>query len=132
MRMCICQLLLFSLAFLGTSQGQELPQPPAPGSSKWGPEDERGSANLITPAKVLGAVRLIKEGQVYQLGSVYEEGTDFHFDLPHLGQTLGQGWLEMELQSFFEVSQGLLLGLSLTRNVDVQALSHEPLAFLGD
>jgi len=42
--------------------------------SRWGAEDERGAANLLTPAKVLEATKLIKEGQVYELGRVLEVG----------------------------------------------------------
>lgn len=40
--------------------------------SKWGAEDQRGGANLMTPAKVLEATQLIKKGQVYQLGRIYQ------------------------------------------------------------
>lgn len=40
--------------------------------SKWGADDQRGAANLMTPAKVLEATQLIKTGQVYSLGRVYE------------------------------------------------------------
>jgi hypothetical protein len=42
--------------------------------SPWGPADERGAANRITPAKVLEAVKLIKTGKIYQLGRLYEQG----------------------------------------------------------
>jgi kynurenine formamidase len=42
--------------------------------SPWGPTDERGAANRVTPAKVLEAVRLIKSGTIYQLGRLYEQG----------------------------------------------------------
>lgn len=42
--------------------------------SRWGAEDQRGAANRVTPAKVLEAKNLIKEGVVYQLGRVYEAG----------------------------------------------------------
>jgi kynurenine formamidase len=42
--------------------------------SEWGPEDERGAANRITPQKVLEATQLIKEGRIYELGQVYEAG----------------------------------------------------------
>jgi kynurenine formamidase len=42
--------------------------------SEWGPDDQRGAANRITPAKVLEAVSLIEEGEIYQLGRVYERG----------------------------------------------------------
>ena len=42
--------------------------------SRWGADDERGAANRITPAKILEAATLIKEGKIYQLGRVYETG----------------------------------------------------------
>lgn len=42
--------------------------------SEWGPDDERGAANRITPQKVLEATQLVKEGRVYELGRVYESG----------------------------------------------------------
>ena len=35
--------------------------------SKWGANDQRGAANLMTPEKVLEAQRLIRTGKVYQL-----------------------------------------------------------------
>ena len=40
--------------------------------SKWGADDQRGAANLTSPAKVLEAARLIEKGEIYQLGRVYE------------------------------------------------------------
>jgi kynurenine formamidase len=40
--------------------------------SRWGADDQRGAANRLTPAKVLEAKELIKQGTVYQLGRVYE------------------------------------------------------------
>jgi kynurenine formamidase len=48
-------------------------QPPAPEQrcpSKWGPNDERGAANHMTPANVMRAVRLIRTGEVLELGRV--------------------------------------------------------------
>jgi hypothetical protein len=42
--------------------------------SKWGADDQRGAANLLTPDKVLQAKAEIKEGKIYQLGRVYEHG----------------------------------------------------------
>src|SRR5947208_15702491 len=36
--------------------------------SRWGPGDEAGASNLMTPEKVLEAVKLITAGQVYRLG----------------------------------------------------------------
>src|SRR5436309_13930748 len=40
--------------------------------SRWGPGDEAGASNLMTPEKVLEAVKLITAGKVYRLGRVYE------------------------------------------------------------
>jgi kynurenine formamidase len=42
--------------------------------SPWGPDDQRGAVNRITPAKTLEAAALIKQGKVYQLGRLYEAG----------------------------------------------------------
>jgi kynurenine formamidase len=42
--------------------------------STWGQDDQRGAANRLTPAKVLEAKELIREGKTYQLGRVYEHG----------------------------------------------------------
>lgn len=35
--------------------------------SEWGPDDQRGAANHLTPDKVIEAVGLIKEGKIYPL-----------------------------------------------------------------
>lgn len=46
-------------------------QPPAPAQrcpSKWGASDERGAANHMSPQTVLRATRLIKTGEVIELG----------------------------------------------------------------
>jgi hypothetical protein len=40
--------------------------------SRWGPQDEAGGSNWITPAKVLEAAQLIKTGRIYELGRIYE------------------------------------------------------------
>ena len=40
--------------------------------SKWGPEDQAGASNHITPAKILDALKSIKSGKVYEIGRVYE------------------------------------------------------------
>jgi kynurenine formamidase len=42
--------------------------------SRWGADDQRGAANRITPAKVMQARELIRQGRIYQLGRVYEAG----------------------------------------------------------
>ena len=38
--------------------------------SKWGADDQRGSGNLMKPASVLRAAKLIKTGEVFELGAV--------------------------------------------------------------
>jgi len=41
--------------------------------SRYGPADEAGALNEITPAKVLEAVRLVRQGRVYDLAHVLHE-----------------------------------------------------------
>jgi len=43
--------------------------------SRWGAEDELGAANLITPASVLAAARLVKTGKTYSLGITVDATT---------------------------------------------------------
>jgi kynurenine formamidase len=62
-------------AFLAavTSAAAQSWQPPADDQrcpSKWGAGDERGAANLMKPETVLRAVRLIRSGEVIELGHV--------------------------------------------------------------
>jgi kynurenine formamidase len=45
--------------------------------SKWGPEDERGSANHMKPQSVLNAVKLIKTGEVIELAHVLSQSMPF-------------------------------------------------------
>jgi len=40
--------------------------------SKWGPDDEIGAANLVTPERVLAAAKLIKKGESHPLGIVVD------------------------------------------------------------
>lgn len=42
--------------------------------SRWGADDEAGSTNWITPAKVLDAAKWIKDGKIYKIGRTYEQG----------------------------------------------------------
>lgn len=41
--------------------------------SQWGPDDQLGALNRLTPAKVLEAASLIRAGVVYDMTRVYEE-----------------------------------------------------------
>jgi len=40
--------------------------------SRWGPDDENGAANYVTPERVLAATKLVKEGQSHPLGIVVD------------------------------------------------------------
>ena len=72
--------------------GVALGQAGNPGTSPWGPADQRGAANRITPQKVLEAKSLMTRGTVYQLGHVYESSMPLfgtrHFSLK-IPQTFG-------------------------------------------
>jgi kynurenine formamidase len=61
--------------------------------SEWGPADQRGAANRLTPAKVRSAARLIREGRVFSLGRPYEYGMPLpgkrHFSLTIVGSPTG-------------------------------------------
>jgi kynurenine formamidase len=93
--MCIFpRLATFALLLFGASgslaQEQSVPDwwP-----SEWGPDDERGAANRITPQKVLEAISLIEEGRIYELGRVYEPGIPLfgnrHYSLTIPGSPTG-------------------------------------------
>ena len=43
--------------------------------SKWGPNDEIGAANYLTPAVVLEAAKLVKTGKTYSLGITVDSST---------------------------------------------------------
>src|SRR5687767_12227090 len=82
---------IIAAATSGVALGQAEEQLPSP----WGPADQRGAANRITPAKVLEARNLITRGNVYQLGRAYEAAMPLfgtrHFSLriPHTYGPLG-------------------------------------------
>src|SRR5438132_14416496 len=58
--------------------------------SKWGAGDERGSGNHMKPQSVLNAVKLIKTGEVIELGYVLNDKMPFfgtrRFDM-HMKRT---------------------------------------------
>jgi kynurenine formamidase len=75
-----CLLLAGVLIGLAAEAGSHRAQPAAAETpigpnwwpSKWGADDQRGAANLMTADRALEAARLIRSGRVYQLGRVYE------------------------------------------------------------
>jgi kynurenine formamidase len=70
----VAALLGFHWLVLGQGGSSETPVGPRWWPSEWGPDDQRGAANRVTPEKVLAARDLIRTGQIYQLGRVYEQG----------------------------------------------------------
>jgi kynurenine formamidase len=62
--MLCCSIAL--LGAVGTANAQEKAQDWT--KSKWGPEDEIGAANYMTPELVLKAASLVKTGKTYALG----------------------------------------------------------------
>ena len=61
------------LVFGGGTASAQTWKPPADSQrcpSKWGPGDQRGSGNHMKPDTVLRATRLIKTGEVFELGRV--------------------------------------------------------------
>jgi len=87
-------LCLFSIAavLVSLANAQQADWYPSP----WGPDDRRGAANRLTPAKVLAAAELITTGEVYELGRVYEQGMPLvgnrHYSLriPMMSGPLGE------------------------------------------
>jgi kynurenine formamidase len=64
------------LVFGGGAASAQTWKPPADNQrcpSKWGPGDQRGSGNHMKPDTVLRATRLIKTGEVFELGRVLSE-----------------------------------------------------------
>jgi hypothetical protein len=67
--------ILTVAVFMGAAAMAQTPSwTPPPDSarcpSKWGAGDQRGSGNHVKPASVLKAARLIKTGEVFELGHV--------------------------------------------------------------
>ncbi len=85
-------LLLLSIAHSALAQSWKPPTPSERCPSKWGADDERGAANHVTPAQVLRAVRLIRTGEIVELGRVLSSDMPFvgtrRFDL-HTKRTNG-------------------------------------------
>jgi kynurenine formamidase len=64
---------LFLFADRATAQSWKPPADSQRCPSKWGPADERGAGNHMKPETVLRAARLIKTGEVFELGRVLSE-----------------------------------------------------------
>jgi kynurenine formamidase len=66
--------MLLGISNLAASQSWQPPSESQRCPSKWGAGDERGSGNHMKPETVLRAMRLVKAGEVFELGRVLAEG----------------------------------------------------------
>jgi kynurenine formamidase len=66
------------IGLVGPAQAQGAPPTPETPAgaawwpSRWGPEDQAGASNWITPEKILDAVKLVRTGKTYEMSRVYE------------------------------------------------------------
>ena len=73
MRPMVIMVILMTLGLSAEAlhaQSWEMPTDAQRCPSKWGPDDQRGAANLIKPETVLRAVKLMRTGEVFELGHV--------------------------------------------------------------
>lgn len=107
------KLAMFTIAILGMAaiamgQGVNIP------ISKWGPDDEIGAANLLSPALVKKAVKLIKTGKVYSLGIETNSKTPafpprtFSLTILQPGQQIGKVLFKNGLTYNDDIVQGWL------------------------
>ena len=66
-------LILLVMASAASAQGWQPPSDSQRCPSKWGKGDQRGSGNHMKPESVVKAARLIKTGEVFELGRVLQE-----------------------------------------------------------
>jgi kynurenine formamidase len=71
--MRVTLLLLVSLLPLLASAQTRTSGPWWP-NAEWGPLDQAGASNRITPEKILAALSLVQAGRVYEVGQIYEAG----------------------------------------------------------
>jgi len=104
----------FATLALGQPAGDETPIGSKWWPSEWGAGDQRGAANRLTPAKVLRANQLVREGTVYQLGRLYENGMPVagkrHFSLTIPGSPTYPPSGKNGLVAFDEKDAGVFLG----------------------
>src|SRR5262245_10930087 len=88
MRRTIALLGVIVAAITGIARAQQSWQPPSDAQrcpSKWGAADERGSGNHMKPETVLRAAKLMRTGEVFELGRVLSASIPFvgtrRFDL---------------------------------------------------
>src|SRR5262245_46319215 len=77
--MRIIAAVITTLLMLGSTpagaQGWQMPPENERCPSKWGKDDQRGAANMMTAQSVLQAAKLIKTGEVFELGAILSPDT---------------------------------------------------------
>jgi kynurenine formamidase len=80
MRIIICISVFVAICAAGSSAYAQSWQPPADAQrcpSKWGAGDQRGAGNHMKPETVLRATRLVRSGEVFELGRVLHPSMPF-------------------------------------------------------
>ena len=80
--------------------------------SKWGADDEIGSANTITPERVKAATQLVKQGKTQHLGIIVDRDIPA-FGARNLSVTIlqpGQQWGEMPFPNGFVYNDDIFTG----------------------
>jgi kynurenine formamidase len=100
--------------------------------SEWGPQDQRGAANRITPERIADAARLIRTGKVYQLGRLYEHGMPLpgnrHFSLTIPGSPTGGPFGKNRMVYHDEMFSGEIGQIG----TQLDGLGHIGVRMLGD
>jgi kynurenine formamidase len=73
-------LIFMSMVFVDKANAQNRKDGPWWPNKLWGAEDQSGASNWITAEKVLKSVSLVKTGQIFDLGHIYDR------DMPMVGQ----------------------------------------------
>jgi kynurenine formamidase len=61
------------------AQGWKMPADSERCPSAWGAGDQRGSANMMNPSSILKAIRLVKTGEMFELGEVLTNNPDVSY-----------------------------------------------------
>lgn len=90
-----------------------------PKTSKWGPDDEIGNCNYLTPPNVLKAVSLIKTGKVIDLGQVYFEGAPAYPPRTYKNWLLVHGMVETcGLEKAVDMEEYVVMSTGLSTQLD--------------
>ncbi len=72
-------LIFLALVLIAPLEGQTRAKGPW-WPSPWGPDDQAGASNRLTPDVLLRAIQLVRTGQVYELGQVYSRDMPLYGD----------------------------------------------------